>query len=118
MQVALPLKYRLVDVDEEQPESDEEDDIMEANTVDISANGLSFLIREEIPPGTALDMRIALPDLEVPIECIGRIVRVTKSLDTYSTHKHYNYRVGVTYLAINSTDRLKLEKYCKQQKAA
>jgi type II secretory ATPase GspE/PulE/Tfp pilus assembly ATPase PilB-like protein len=115
----LPIKYRTINLDREDLKNEPEDgEFLKAVSDDVSANGVCFTIAAEVLPGTALDLRIRLPGQNEDIQCISRVVRVLKTLDSMGPSANFIYQVGATFLAINSTDRLKLEKFCKEQAAA
>lgn len=112
----LVLKYRVINLEKDDlKEEPGEEAFQKAVSDDISANGICFSVDTELPPGAALDLRIRLPGSgqKEDIQCISRVVRVLKTLDSMGPAGSFLYQIGATFLAINSTDRLKLEKFCR-----
>lgn len=119
--INIPLTYRIIDMakdDLEKNVGDQDAVFFNAITDDISANGLSFSMRTEHQPGETVDVRITLPGQEEEIQCVGRIMRVIKTVDRKLPTGGFVYQLGITFLAINSTDRSKIEKFCKSQSEA
>lgn len=112
--VALIFRYREIDLEKDDLSTDAGAQALyhTAVTEDISANGLSFTLGHELLPGMTLDVRLKLPD-GPEISCVSRVVRVMKTLASDEGPASFVYQTGVTFLAINSTDRARLEKFCK-----
>ena len=116
VKVQLQIRYREIDLERDDlKEEPEHAAFTEAFSDDISANGLCFTLPAEISPGTALDLRIRLPGESAEIQCISRVVRILKTLDTMRPAGKFLYQLGATFLAINSTDRRKLETFCSER---
>lgn len=114
--VALSFRYREIDLEKDDLSTDAASQALyqTGTTEDISANGLSFSVDKELLPGIALDVRVKLPE-GPEISCVSRVVRVMKTLSPEGSPQLFTYQTGVTFLAINSTDRARLEKFCKMK---
>ncbi len=135
--ISLPLSYRLIEYQAEQvpPLSTMKEAILkknwEAEVQDISAGGLLFAtenlslhtnekkseatnvsVSDIINAGSVLDLRITLPDGESPVNCIGRVLRVSRSVKKQESTEQFIFHVAVLFLVINSHDRLRIEKFC------
>ncbi|MBU3759335.1 MAG: type II secretion system protein GspE [Candidatus Omnitrophica bacterium] len=115
------LKFRFREIDLERDDFTA-DDVPAAQytggvTENVSASGLSFFSKKEMAPGMTLDIRLTLPD-GTDLSCLSRVVRATKLLASESGPAAVNYQTGITFLAINSTDRAKLEKFCRESGAS
>jgi type II secretory ATPase GspE/PulE/Tfp pilus assembly ATPase PilB-like protein len=76
-------------------------------TKDISAGGLLFVSNVPLRMDSILEIRLELPDEKAPVECLGRVVRVTeKVLDR-------TYDIGICFLDIRGADRTRLKTLCK-----
>lgn len=73
--------------------------------VDFSADGLQFLAREELTPGTQLKLTVALPNTEKPVKVDGE-VRWTQKISGRQL-----YRTGVQFVKPGETGRDVLEQY-------
>jgi len=62
--IRIPLKFLI----------STNDKVGDAEMVDISANGVGFLTKEDLPPKTPLEIWVKLPDHHEPIHLIGRVV--------------------------------------------
>ncbi len=115
-QAHLEFRFREIDVERDELKNEAESLVSYEGAVtdDISANGLSFTFEREFTPGAALDLRIQLPEGPL-IACVSRVVRVMKTMNPERGPGHFLFQSGVTFLAINSTDRARLEKFCKQK---
>lgn len=116
LKTRLPILYRRVDAAKEQKRAEASDADAEAqeHTRDISANGIGFLAREKLEPGETLELKIRIPDGGEEIQCIGRVVRVTPESTLANFSSVTANMIGLTFLAINSTDRSRLERFCKE----
>lgn len=74
-------------------------------TKDISAGGLVFISREFLPFGSILELTIETPDAEAPIDCLAKVVR------TEEAGEEKTYDVAVSFLAISSAERARLNRY-------
>jgi len=81
----------------------------------ISAGGMRLMTYQSPKPGDLLELTIDLPDGQEPIQSIGRVLHIHRYLDSLGPEGKFSYRVGLSFLAINSTDRLRIEKFCKEQ---
>ncbi len=66
-----------------------DDKIGEAQTVNISANGVGFITKEDLAPKTPLDLWLYIPDHHAPLHVVGEVVWSQKLSDNMSR------RVGV-----------------------
>jgi hypothetical protein len=55
-----------------------------------------------------------LPDGDAMIECIARVVRQVP-LEDKPVDGEYDFIVAVTFLAIASEDRLRIERFCREK---
>jgi len=74
-------------------------------TKNISAGGLLFISKDNLPVGSILEVKIELPDDEKPIECLARVVRVEE------TGQDNNFEVAVCFLDITSAQRVRLDRF-------
>lgn len=134
MTARIPVTYRVVDYQGENPAIDQMKEELgkipfDGMTEDIGAGGMlcisedwqvekadsgneiDFNVGEALEPGNVLDLRIHLTDGSKPIECMGRILRVQKITENQE-EKKMRYRIGLLFLVINSTDRARIEKFC------
>ena len=71
---SLTVYYKLIKnskFPKESPKSEE----MRASTKDISAGGLAFYLKENIPPLSLVEVRIELPGQATPVVCLAEVVR-------------------------------------------
>ena len=61
----------------------------QAETVDISANGIGFVTGEDLPPQTPLEIWLDVPDHHEPLHLLGRVAWSTDADD------HLSKRIGV-----------------------
>lgn len=119
--VRVPLQaevsYRPIQLEDQKnhPEKHEQNWKAAIRSEDISAGGIAFFIPEKIPVGEVLDLKILLPGTAIPFECIGRVRRVFDK--TTSSENAQTYRLAVSFLAIHSADRLKIEQACHEVKS-
>ncbi len=88
---------------------EEEHDVYETGEcIDISGSGIHMLVREELNPGSLLELKIE-PPINPPIQIIllGKLSRVRQSQD----HENNYFETSVTFTAINEGDRESLIKY-------
>lgn len=108
----LPMTYRVVEIDESGPPSAIQiDDTEDTRTEDISANGVAFASSRELLPGMLLDLKIQIDKDQEPLEVMAKVVRVTRSLSPTNEGAPFLLTIGSTFLAINTADRTRLEKY-------
>lgn len=62
--IKIPLKFLITTNDK----------VGDAETVDISAEGVGFVAKEEFSPATPLEIWVKLPDHHEPIHLIGKVV--------------------------------------------
>lgn len=79
IKINIPLKFL-------NPVTDKEG---EAKIVDISANGVGFLVEEDMSPETPLEIWLDIPDHHEPLHLLGRVIWSSPSGN--NQHK----RVGV-----------------------
>ena len=82
-------------------------------TEDMSASGIKLLTEYELSPGDLLDLKIEIPDNRGPVQCIGRVLRVTRYVEGLIPEGKYGFKAGILFLAINSADRARIEQYCQ-----
>jgi type II secretory ATPase GspE/PulE/Tfp pilus assembly ATPase PilB-like protein len=78
-------------------------------TKNLSASGLLFVSNTPIPAGSILELKLELPDVQAPIQCLSRVVRVAETV----TDKSYD--IAVYFLDITSACRARLKKYIALQ---
>ncbi len=107
---SVTVHYRLVK-NARTPETLDADGAFESNsqTKDISAGGLSFFLKEGIPAGSILELRIDLPDTE-GVRCLARVVRYQSVTDTPY------YEIAVCFLDLSARDRQVLDKFVEKEK--
>lgn len=70
-------------------------------------------IGDALEAGNVLELKINLPDLGMPVECIAKILRVIRLVENERTPHSFAYHVAMMFLAISSLDRNHLEKFCQ-----
>ena len=78
-------------------------------TKDISAAGLSFVVKEFIPPGSLLSLNIDLDEGKRTINCLAKISRIEEG----AAPGHF--QLAVYYVDINAPDREKLDQFVKNR---
>lgn len=78
-------------------------------TKNISAGGVLFSIKEKLVIGLILELKMELPGLDDPIECLAKIVRVDM------VKEGNEYDIGVCFLDLTSAQRTRLDKFVKQE---
>ena len=78
-------------------------------TKNISAGGLLFVSSEPLTVGSILELKIELPNLDKPIECLAKVLRIEE------LEEKKNYNVVVNFLDITSAQRTKLDKYVESE---
>jgi Tfp pilus assembly pilus retraction ATPase PilT len=96
--------------------SEPEHESRAAKTENISASGMAMLCKEFLNPGDVVELTIELPDKGKPIQCIGLVLRAIKSAEFVSVKEGVLNRIAITFLAINSMDRLRIENFCEQER--
>lgn len=86
----------------------------EGLAANLSAGGIAFVTPVQLFLEDLLDLKIKLADQSGPIECIGKVLRIQPAPGNQGAG--VQYEVAVLFLAIHSTDRLKIEHYCQSQK--
>jgi hypothetical protein len=76
-----------------------------AVTKNISAGGLLFVSNFPLPVGSIIELKLELPDVEPPVQCLSRIVRVEE------TDVDKVYEIAVHFLDITSAGRARIKKY-------
>ena len=87
-------------------------------TEDISAGGICFVSPIQLSKGSILELKIWLSDKEEPVVCLGRVLRVSRALDSLAPEGRFYYRCAIPFIAINSTDRTRIETLCNSLKGA
>ena len=82
-----------------------------AMTTNFSAGGLLFTAPEKISQGSIVALRIQLPNIPQPIECLSRVVRVEEP------NGGKGYGIAVCFLDLTGSDRTKLNQFVQEQVA-
>src|SRR3990167_3835212 len=112
--IEVAVKFRAVDLDRnqiEQATAQEREQL--AKSSNVSASGIAFVSRHPIAADMIIELTIELPDGGKPIQCIGRVSRVTKRIEVVNPEAQY--KIGVAFLAIPSVDRARIERFCRDQ---
>ncbi len=111
--VPLDVLFRPINVETYQAANDGQLDIWkgEGESINISAGGLAFHSPEKLLAGDVIEIKFGLRDGKESLECIGRVLRVTKR----ESDGKEDYEAGVSFLAIHSIDRLRIENFCKEK---
>lgn len=80
---------------------------------DISAGGLCVVAEKEFPIDTPLQLEIKMPDLQDPVQALGRVVW-QKKIESAGDHKPY-YNVGLEFTGISDFDRFNINRYIKDR---
>ena len=78
-------------------------------TKNISAGGLVFAASEPIPIGAVVELKIELPAVKEPIECVGRVVRI-KEIEAEQI-----YDIAVCFLDLSGAARQKLVQFVQEE---
>jgi type II secretory ATPase GspE/PulE/Tfp pilus assembly ATPase PilB-like protein len=78
-------------------------------TKNISAGGLLFVAHDKLAVGSILEVKVQLPNIQAPIECLARVVRVEELAG------QNEYDVAVCFLDLTGADRIKLDKFAKEE---
>jgi hypothetical protein len=116
VKVRLDVIFRPIELDIEQVD---EEKIYESwkgrgESENLSAGGIAFQTAESLMPGDILELKMDLEDGQSPIQCIGRVLRVLPQKEKPKEGQRKIYDVGITFLAIHSGDRLRIENYCNR----
>ncbi len=87
----------------------------DGKTMNVSAGGISLLTETPLYPEDLLDLKIDLDGTGEPIDCIGKVLRVASDTREEASSSS-GYRAAVLFLAIHSSDRLKIEQFCSERK--
>ncbi len=113
--VSIPLDvyFRPIEVENFQEAGQPQFEIWkgEGQSANISAGGLAFRTREKLNPGDVIEVRMKLTDGRNPLECIGRVLRISGNR---AAADRGIYEAAVSFLAIHSVDRLRIEKFCRE----
>lgn len=130
------ISYRLIDYlgDQEKVKRMKkyfENSTFDADTENISAGGVLCVspnwriggveafggsevsVGEILKTGALLEVKINIPDGGLPVECMGKVLHVTRLVETAGGDSKFSYRMGVCFMSINTPDRLRIEKFCK-----
>jgi len=114
----IPFLFRKLDIEAEDVDFDAPREMFdEAETIDLSANGIS-ITGTQCTPGAAIDIRLSLPGDHEEIQCIGRVVRSIPKQEPVPSGSPGLYITAVTFLAITSADRNRLDRFCKNRSKA
>lgn len=116
VKVHLDVIFRAIDFDAETEKLDKEIQNWqgEGESENISAGGVAFKTEEKLFPGDILEIKIDLSDGQAPLETIGRILRVM-SMKGEDKGGAKVQLAAVSFLAIHSQDRQRLENFCKDR---
>lgn len=78
-------------------------------TKNLSAGGLIFAGKEQVPIGAILELKIELPDAKEPIECLARVSRI-EEVEIEKT-----YDIAVCFLDLSGADRVKLDQFVEEE---
>ena len=84
-------------------------EIKKSLSKNISAGGICVIFYEDVKPGTILDLKINLSDINYTIETKGRVV--WRSSFSLTTDTRPRYDTGVEFIDIKESDRQKLSQY-------
>jgi Tfp pilus assembly pilus retraction ATPase PilT len=94
----------------EKPQKETE---FEAETENVSAGGIVFVAREPFRVDDILDLKLILPDKEKNIiQLLSKVVRVSQITDSAAAQNQFLFRIAVSFLAITSPDRKRIEIFC------
>lgn len=133
--IHLPVSYRIIEYQAEHPQLAAIKEVLrdkdwKGDAENISAGGLMYSsdnlrlkpegvaggaeisVGDAVETGSILELQIHLPDGEAPVRCIGRVLRVSRSVKKEGTENHFVFHVAVLFLVITSADRLRIEKFC------
>ena len=79
-------------------------------TRNVSAGGLTIVSKEAFSIGAILELKIELPEDDVPISCLAKIVREEE------TDEEGTFETAVCYLDLSRQDRQRLEKSVEKYK--
>jgi diguanylate cyclase (GGDEF)-like protein len=82
-------------------------DFHELQTVNISEQGLLFLVDQRLSLGTLIDVQLTLPDSDREVACTGRVVRVEEK-------RGGRYQAALRIVEIGTRDRSRLAKYIQE----
>ncbi|MDY6943766.1 MAG: PilZ domain-containing protein [Pseudomonadota bacterium] len=80
-------------------------------TVNMSAEGVSFEVDQPISPGTQLDIRLVLPAMNAGLKVLGRVVRCGP------VGKNGRRHVGVRFVDLRETDKELIVQYVLRREA-
>ncbi len=79
----------------------------------ISASGILFYTQDFLRAGENLEITVPLPDEDIPLQCVARVVRVSPRLEPSGEIKSAQRNdVAITFIGINSADRSRIERLC------
>ncbi|MHC4992838.1 MAG: PilZ domain-containing protein, partial [Planctomycetota bacterium] len=84
-----------------------EPDFHSLTTVNISEQGLLFIVENELPLGSLIDVRLLLPDGDREIATSGRVVRVEEK-------EGGRFQAAIRILEIGARDRSVLAEYIQR----
>ncbi len=118
VKVRFPVAYRLIMVETDKASADKgryDQWHVAAESDNMSASGVVLISDDTIKMGDVLEIKMEMPDGGKPIQCIARVVRVTYIEKEGRMVDAFSQKIAVTYLAINSVDRLRIENFCMKQ---
>ena len=103
MNLKIPVTYQLIDAKTMVPIHGKQ----EAESIDISAGGLSIKINQPLAAGDLLNVKFQLSTSYEPIECMMRAYRSTSSPDG-------RFRTGLMFLALVTKERSQVDRFIRQ----
>ena len=118
VKVSFRVAFRVIEMHREDmklPESDNYSDY-DGVTQNLSAGGICFETIESLFKGDILELKIELMPNTPRIQCIGRVLRVSQAGEELKERDNNKKpkEAAVSFLAIHSKDRLRLENHCKE----
>lgn len=78
-------------------------------TKNISAGGILFVCEKPIAVGSFLELTVELPDSQPPVKCLAKVLRA----EEIGENDHYD--IGVCFLDISGSERMRLNKYTEEE---
>ncbi len=106
--IKVNIRYRVVKSSAELAKRQTEPEHFSV-TKNLSAGGLVFTAKEQVPVSSILELKIELPDAKEPIECLARVVRI-EEVEIEKT-----YDIAVCFLDLSGADRVKLDAFVEEE---
>ena len=108
LNLKVNLEYRVVKLPSELSKQELEVEYF-STTKNLSAGGLVFVAKEQIPIGAIVELKIQLPGVKEHIECLSRVMRI-EEIEIEKT-----YDTAVCFLDLSGGDRAKLVKFVEEE---